>query len=397
MKAYLHDVLVNVAAHPLGWPLARLARRTGRVMRIPRFGLVVSDAAFAHDVLVNDDDFRKMGEGTISETLTEFIGPSALSNMDGEAHRRLRSRLVDVTSPAQARLLLAACDVSLAQLVADLNDGKTVDLVRWMRVMSGRLTFDMLGITPPAGAEEQQCIELVMLGEQIASGFDLRTPSRSRVERAKAQCDRLAAYARQGYDSPTSPANSFVRRVRDLGFTFEEAKGVISIIFLAGTLTTTAALPRIVALLADSNSLGRLKRDKGTIATALAEGLRYTAPVLATMRIAHRTVELRAHRIREGERIVILTYNLARDPRLFTKPDRFDAFRVHDARARNLWFGAGAHFCLGFAVAQLQLRMVMDALLAADGDLEIVRRRVSRNVIVPAYAQLDLRLARTRK
>jgi cytochrome P450 len=343
-------------------------------------------------VLVRDDDFTKNGPRSISATVTELLGPFALGNMDGDAHRQLRSKLTDIVSPPQARKLLAACDAPLARLRTDLASGHAVDLVRAMNVMSGRLTFDMLGVAPPAGREDDACVELVLLGEQIASGFDFRTPSRTRLEIARAQCDRLVAYARTGYESPSAPASSFVRRLRDLGLSFEEAKGVLSIVFLAGTLTTASALPRIVALLADSGQFARLREDRDAIPAAIAEGLRFTTPVPATMRIAKRAVELHTHKIAAGTRIVILTCNLARDANLFPDPDHFDSARAHDPRARHLWFGAGPHFCLGFAVAQLQLRLVLEALLAEPGELRIVSRKVARGVIVPAYARLDVRL-----
>ena len=392
MKARLHDTMLNLAAHPVGWPLARMARRAGGVVNVPGFGLVVSDAAFAHDVLVRDDDFIKNGPHSISATMTELLGPFALANMDGDAHRQLRGKLTDILSPTHAKALLTACDAPLAELRAKLAAGETVDLVRSMRVMSGRLTFDMLGVAPPEGREDEACVELVALGEHITSGFDFRTPSPKRLAEARTQCDRLVAYARTGYDSPTAPATSFVRRLRDLGLSFEEAKGVLSIVFLAGTLTTAAALPRIVALLADSGQLARLAGNADAIPAAIAEGLRFTTPVPATMRIAQKAVELRGRRIDEGTRVVILTCNLSRDAQLFPDPDRFDSTRVSDPRARHLWFGAGPHFCLGFVVAQLQLRQVLETLVAAPGRLRVVSRSVARGVIVPAYSRLEVRL-----
>jgi cytochrome P450 len=392
VRARTYDAALNFAAHPIGWPLARLARRAGGVLRIPGFGLVVNDAAFAHEVLLRDDEFRKNGPRSLAATMTELLGPFALANMDGEAHQRLRTKLADVASAGRARTLLGACDKPLAELRSALCADQTVDLVRWMRALSGRLTFDMLGVAPPAGREEEGCVELVALGERVSSGFDFRAPSKRRLAAMRADCERLAAYARVGYDSPDAPQSSFVRRLRDLGLSFDEAKGVISLIFLAGTLTTAAAVPRIFALLADSAQLPRLRKERETLPAAIAEGLRFTTPVPATARIASRATELRGHRIPADTRIVILTCNLARDPALFPKPDRFDATRTHDPRARNLWFGAGAHFCLGFAVAQLEIRLVLDALLDAPGDLRIVRRRFARNVVVPAYSRLDVRL-----
>ena len=392
MNAAFHDMLLNLSAHPVGWPLARLARRVGGVVRVPGLGIVVNDAELAHEVLVRDDEFTKNGPGSLSRTMTELLGPFALGNMDGEPHRRLRARLADVVSAGQARELLAAAEPMLVRLRRELVAGATVDLVAFMRTMSGRITFDMLGVVLPAGGEDATCLELVALGERIASGFDLRAPSANRLRDARACCDRLTAYIRTGYDAPDAPGSSFVRRLRDAGLSFEEAKGVISLIFLAGTLTTAAALPRIVALLADDGHLPRLRARAESLPGAIAEGLRFTTPVPATVRIAKRAVVLGGHRIAAGTRLVILTCNLARDARLFPDPDRFDPERVHDPRARHLWFGAGPHFCLGFGVAQLQLRRVLETVLADPGRLTIVRRRAARGVIVAAYARLDVRL-----
>ena len=119
MKTRFHDSMLNLAAHPIGWPLARLARRAGGVLNLPGFGIVVSNAEFAHDVLVRDGDFIKNGPRTMSATLTELFGPFALANMDGDAHRQLRSKLTDIVSPPQARKLLVACDAPLARLRAE--------------------------------------------------------------------------------------------------------------------------------------------------------------------------------------------------------------------------------------------------------------------------------------
>ena len=388
MRAAVEDWALNVAAHPIGWPLARLARRVGPVVRIPGLGVVISDAALAHEVLVRDDEFRKNGPGSFAEVLTASLGPSALGNMDGEAHQRLRRKLNDVVTPLRAPALLQGIEAPLLALRRRLDRGEPVDLVRFMRHVSGRVTFDMLGAVPPGVDGEAACVALVALGERIASDFDLRGVPASRMESMRRDVDALVAYARAGYDSPAAPATSFVVRLRELGLTFDEARGVLSIIFLAGTLTTAAALPRIVALLLDAGEWGTLRRDRALVPGAIAEGLRYTSPVPATARIASRDAVALGHRFKANTRLIILTCNLARDPKLFPDPDRFDPARRHDPRARHLWFGAGPHFCLGFPVAQLELQMVLDGLLDSGDDLRIVRRTRARGVVVPAYASL---------
>jgi cytochrome P450 len=394
MRARLHDTLVNLAAHPLAWPLARAARRWARrgVIRVPGVGVLVSDAAVAHEILVRSDDFTKNGQGSISATMTELIGPSALANMDGEGHRLLRAKLTDLFAPASARMLLQAADAPVAQLRSDLRDGYVVDLVRWMRVLSGRITLDMLGVTLPAGEEDAAALALVALGERIVAGFDLRRASERRHRRMRADCHRLAEYVRVGYEAADAPATSLIRRLREQDLSFDEARGVLSLIFLAGTLSTGVSLPRIVALLVDSGQLAGLRGHPEAVSRALAEGLRYVAPVPATVRIAARDTSVLGHDVAAGARLVILTCNLTRDTNLFPRPDHFDASRVHDPRARNLWYGAGPHFCLGFAVAQREMLLALEALLAEPGELRIVRRRIGTRRLLAGYSTLEVRL-----
>lgn len=388
------------AAHPIAWPLARLARRLGPVVRVPGFGLVVSDAALAHAVLVRDADFTKNGPGSLAAIMTRHLGPAALGNMDGAEHARLRGLVADLFAPAAAPALLAACDAPLAALRAALAAGEAVDLVRWMRALSGRVTFTLLGATREAD-DEAACLALLALGERIAAAFSFRAPRGARARQVAADCAALAALARRGWDARDDEpragaasdggAPSLVRRLKDAGLAFDEARGVLSLVFLAGTLTTSVALPRLVALLADAGALDALRHDAEGRAHAIAEGLRFTTPVPATARIAARDATLGAHRVRRGTRVAVLTCNTARDPRLFADPDRFDPRRVPEPRARHLWYGAGPHFCLGFHVAQRQLRLVLDALCETPRPLRVVDRSVARRVLMPGYASLVVR------
>ncbi len=124
------------------------------------------------------------------------------------------------------------------------------------------------------------------------------------------------------------------------------------------------------------------------VALAVDEGLRYTCPVPATIRIAADDCPLGAVRVHAGERVVLLTANMARDPALFAEPDRFDITRSHDPRARYLWYGAGPHFCLGFTLAQRTLQYAVAQLAAVPGPLRVASRKAARGVLLPAWLKL---------
>lgn len=392
-----NDAWLNLAAHPIGWPISRLARRLGGVVRVPGFGVLVSDAEVAHDILMRDEEFTKNGPGSLSEIVTQVLGPFALINMDGEAHKRLRGTLTDILSPARSRVLLQGCEAPLASLRQRLTSGETVDLAAFMRELGGRVTLDMLGSAEPDERRGPVALELFALGERIAAALTFTPMSDARAAEVRADCDGLSAHALSGWNASEAGGVSLVGRLRELGLSFEEAKGVLTVFFLTGTLTTSNALPRIVALLVDSGQFAMLREHPELIGPALSEGLRYATPVPATMRIARDSAIIGGKRIARGARIIVLTSNLARDPRMFADPDRFDITRAPNPRARNLWYGAGVHFCLGFALAQRELQMVLESLVSVPGTLRIVRRKAARGVLLPSYARLEIAVERARR
>lgn len=393
-RAAFHDARVNLAAHPMLWPLARLARRAGGVQRVPGLGLVVSDALLAHDILSRDRDFVKNGRGTIAAVMTQAFGPDALANMDGESHRQLRQRLGVLADPALAESWLRASVQPIDEAFAALSCGQPVDLARVASTFSGRLTLTLLGVAPTleSAALDEAAREVHALGARLASSLQLVPLSGTRLTQVRADHERLVAIARDAFASTDLAPGSLVSRLKALECSEPQVRGILSIFFVAGALTLGVAVPRIVALLADSGELPRLQEDVALVNSAVDEGMRFVCPVPATMRVAAQDVQVGRHRVTRGTRVIVLTANSARDRALFPDPDRFDVARVHDPRSRYLWYGAGPHFCLGFALAQRSMRHVVRRLAALHGRLVVTARTPARGVLLPAWSTLRLRL-----
>jgi cholest-4-en-3-one 26-monooxygenase len=88
-------------------------------------------------------------------------------------------------------------------------------------------------------------------------------------------------------------------------------------------------------------------------------------------RTATRDTQLGGQTIRKGDKVVLWYVSSNRDESRYEDPDRFDLLR----RAEHQAFGAGGrHFCLGTALARLELRVLMEETLARypaiaiDGD-----------------------------
>lgn len=383
-RARWQDVRINIAAHPVAWPLARALRRLGPVVRVPGLGVVVNDAALAHAVLVNDAAFVKRGPGGVADLMTAAFGPSALANMDGDPHRALRQRLGPLATPDVAERWFAMSRAPLDEAVARLTHGEAVDLATTARRLSGRLTLSLLGLD----GDDAAANALHALGERIAAALRLAPAGGMRARDHAADIEHLAAMARHAWHRRDPAPDTLVARLHDLACTEEEARGILSIFFVAGALTLGVALPRVIGLLIDADQLHPTTGDPQRVVAAVEEGLRFTCPVPATLRFAVDACIIGGRAVPRGTRVLVLTSNLGRDAHLFPDPDRFDATRQPNPRARYLWYGAGPHFCLGFPLAQRVLQHGVAAIASVPPTLRVVHRRATRRVLLPAWATL---------
>jgi cytochrome P450 family 142 subfamily A polypeptide 1 len=88
--------------------------------------------------------------------------------------------------------------------------------------------------------------------------------------------------------------------------------------------------------------------------------LRWVSPIRNMARQATEDVELRGKRIEKGQKLLLLYPSANRDEDVFDDPFRFDVARTPN---EHLAFGVGPHFCLGNALARLEARIALPALI----------------------------------
>jgi cytochrome P450 len=137
-----------------------------------------------------------------------------------------------------------------------------------------------------------------------------------------------------------------------------ELVGNLLVLFNASFSTTIHLFGNAMPQLLEPGCASQLTADP---AAYVEEVLRYDTPAHVFIRVAGKDTEFLGVRLKEGQLVAVLTGAANRDPRRFAEPDRFDPARPDN---QPISFGAGAHYCLGAALArteaQLALPMVMD-------------------------------------
>lgn len=137
-----------------------------------------------------------------------------------------------------------------------------------------------------------------------------------------------------------------------------ELVGNLLVLFNASFSTTIHLFGNAVPLLSGAERRAQLLKDP---AAFVEEVLRYDTPAHVFIRVASKDTDFLGVPLKEGQLVAVLTGAANRDPRRFPDPDQFDPARTEN---QPISFGAGAHYCLGAALArteaQLALPMVLD-------------------------------------
>ena len=124
----------------------------------------------------------------------------------------------------------------------------------------------------------------------------------------------------------------------------------------------------MLGLFENPDQLRLLLADPELIPGAVEELLRMYPAFAHFRRTATRDVEMHGQTIREGDKVLLWYVASNRDESVYTDPQRLDVTRNPDHQA----FGAGGrHFCLGAALARLEIRMLVSETLRRLPDIEL--------------------------
>jgi cytochrome P450 len=151
-----------------------------------------------------------------------------------------------------------------------------------------------------------------------------------------------------------------------------ETVSYYAIIAAAGHDTSSASISGgMHALVEHPEQLARLRSDPSLMPLAVEEMVRWTTPVKEFMRTAQRDYVIRGTKIAAGESVLLSYVSGNRDEEVFSDPFTFDVGRDPN---RHIAFGYGVHFCLGAALARLEITSFFSELLPRLASVELTGR-----------------------
>ena len=305
------------------------------------------------------------GKGILTlEIGIEYPFPPTMMHTDPPEHTRYRKLVQPGFAPSRIRDLAVRVRDRADELVAHLEPGAEFDAVEALAV-----PFPLWIIAELLGIPESDWPRFYQWSEASIPGATDWPPE---------ECQRLQAEMNEYLLDMTKarrgdPRDDIVSVLANADVEGESLRDDELVMFLnqlliAGNETTRHAISGGIAALAERpEQWKRLVADRTLVSTAAEEILRWTTPVISFMRTATRDTQVRGVPIAAGDPLVLLYASANRDEEAFgSNADQFDVGRDPN---HEVALGFGPHFCLGAALARVEIAAMLDALLGRFSSL----------------------------
>jgi cytochrome P450 len=292
-----------------------------------------------------------------------FIG------MDPPKHDRLKMLFQAGFTPKRIAAHEDAIREITVRVLDRLEGRESCDLVADVaQPVVSRVIGSFMGVP-----EEDDAIWAKLLNVSLAAGDPDLAPEgmesimANEIPEIFRRCTELIAARRE---TPTDDLTSVLVHAEIDGQKLEEHEIVMGFFLLmaAGNDSTKATYcSGMKALMEHPDERRLLVDDPSLIPSAVEESLRMFPAFAHFRRTATCDAEIAGQPIREGDKVVMWYVSSNRDTSRYEDPDRFDVRRNPEHQA----FGAGGrHFCLGTALARLELRILFEETLARYPQME---------------------------
>lgn len=305
------------------------------------------------------------------DDLQAAMGVRTLIHMDDPQHRDVRAIGADWFRPKAMRALKVRVD-ELAKIYVDKMAavGPECDFVQEVAV-----NLPLYVIMSLLGIPEADFPRMLRLTQELFGSDDSEFKRGSTTEDQTAvlldMFQYFSAVTASRRENPTDDLASAIANARIDGEPLSDidTMSYYLIVAAAGHDTTSATISGgLHALIEKPDQYWRLRDDLGLMPLATEEMIRWVTPVKAFMRTAAEDTTVHGVPIAAGESVLLSYVSANRDEDIFDDPFRFDIGRDPN---KHLSFGYGVHFCLGAALARMEVNSFFTELLPRLKSIEL--------------------------
>jgi cytochrome P450 len=305
--------------------------------------------------------------------------PKVIISMDPPEHQKMRKLVSNVFTPRAITSLESTVREKVYEHIEKLDPSSFDVVADFSALFPNDVITTMLGVPKEDRDQIRRWVDLLLErhpGEIAvpAAGFEASMNTGIyyynliQKRRAEPQDDMISRLIETEIER-----DGQVEKLTDV-----DIAGFATLLGGAGAETVTKLVGNAIVAFADfPDQWQKLRDDHSKIPAAVEELLRFEAPSQYQVRTAMRDVTLHSITIPAGSAVLLVTGSATRDERMFPDPDRLDIDRERKM-GFNLALGYGIHSCLGAALARMEGRIALQALLDLIPEYEVDRDGLRR-------------------
>ena len=294
----------------------------------------------------------------------------SMLQLEPPKHTRLRGLVLRAFTSRKVNSMAAEIETLCAQLMQNFSSNQVNILNEYANKIPVIIIARLLGVP------EEMSDQLLRWSNDMVMMYQARRTVKHEERAIKASKEFSAfmrSYVEERRSKPKDDLITHLISAEENGekLTTDELITTCILLLNAGHEATVHSLGNGIKVLLENKKISIDWQSEIKISQLVEEILRFDPPLHIFTRYAYDQIDLGDYTVKKGDEVALVLGATGRDKTLWSSPECFDPNRTIK---KNTSFGGGIHFCVGAALARLEMQIALPMLFRKYPKMELAEK-----------------------